>query len=132
MRHIPASYDHFWGSYVVVKLEHFWLIFRKSHLGRFADMDHRRKKISILREIIFSRNLFLGNVFDVPGLGNPKYWVIKMVFEVFTTLWNLWVDFFNIFEKIRIFRWNGDFELKYRSQNSFFCEIIFQIFFVDP
>ena len=55
-------------------------------MGRFADMDHRRKKISILREIIFSRNYVLGNVFYVPGLGNPNYWVIKMVFEVFTTL----------------------------------------------
>ena len=46
MRHIPASYDHFWKSYGPVKLGHFWSNFRKSHLGRFADMDHRRKKLA--------------------------------------------------------------------------------------
>ena len=50
---------------------------------KFRSLHPKRKKINL---VFFSRNFFLGNVFYVPNSENPNYWIIKMVFEGFTTL----------------------------------------------
>ena len=72
MSHIPASCDHFRRNYILVKFGHFWLISRKSHFGRFADMWHRRGETIKAREIIFSLIFFSGTVHLVPE--TVKFW----------------------------------------------------------
>ena len=62
MSHIPASCDHFWGSYVVVKLENFGPIPWKSHFGRFVNVCECG--ILASKNLGFRRNHFFANVFS--------------------------------------------------------------------
>ena len=61
MSHIPASYDHFWRSYVVAKLENFQWNFRKSHFGRFVNVCEYG--ILASKNLGFWRNHFFASLF---------------------------------------------------------------------